>query len=455
MYLILAVLLCSLYGFYIGRKKSLSLVKKEDIKNLNSKPNYHGYYIFFWCLIPSIIIYITFSISGNILIKSIVLNLVPNINEMSQTNIKFVYDQIQSMATGTADAFYTDEKLRPAANKYNSLKNMANISFFVVILCFLSTSIIFLKKKIQINFPARMKVEKFFSYALLFSSVIAIFTTIGIVLSLLFESIRFFKSIPFFDFIFGLHWSPQIAIREDQVGSSGAFGSVPLISGTLLITFIAMVISVPVGLFSAIYLSDYAPKKIRNIAKPLLEILAGIPTVVYGFFAALTIGPILRTFGDSIGLDISDNVNFESDSFPIESSSIDIVTATSVIEHLYSPANFMSEIWRILKPGSVVILVCPNWRYSFKSYFNDPTHVHPYTEVSLSRLFKSFNFENEYIVPWLVKKPAWMWDVPKAFFIAKWFIPFRGSSYRWIPEFLKGSSSSILAMALKPQCEEE
>ena len=158
---------------------------------------------------------------------------------------------------------------------------------------------------------------------------------------------------------------------------------------------------------------------------------------------------------DSIGLDISDNVNFESDSFPIESSSIDIVTATSVIEHLYSPANFMSEIWRILKPGSVVILVCPNWRYSFKSYFNDPTHVHPYTEVSLSRLFKSFNFENEYIVPWLVKKPAWMWDVPKAFFIAKWFIPFRGSSYRWIPEFLKGSSSSILAMALKPQCEEE
>ena len=95
-----------------------------------------------------------------------------------------------------------------------------------------------------------------------------------------------------------------MAIREGQVGSSGTFGSVPLITGTLLITFIAMVISVPVGLFSAIYLSDYAPKKIRNITKPLLEILAGIPTVVYGFFAALTIGPILRKFGDSIGLDI-------------------------------------------------------------------------------------------------------------------------------------------------------
>ncbi len=163
---------------------------------------------------------------------------------------------------------------------------------------------------------------------------------------------------------------------------------------------------------------------------------------------------VCREYGlEPNGLDISDNVNFESDSFPIASETIDIVTATSVIEHLYSPANFMTEIWRILKPGSAVILVCPNWRYSYKSYFNDPTHVHPYTEVSVSRLFKNFNFEHEYIVPWLVKKPAWMWDIPKAFFIAKWIIPFRGNASRWIPEFLKGSSSSILAMALKPHTE--
>ena len=105
---------------YIQRQNINLTSNEEDIKNLNSKPNYHGYYIFFWCLIPSIIIYITFSISGNILIKSIVLSLVPNINEMSQTNIKFVYEQIQSMATGTAGAFNTDEKLISAANKYNS-----------------------------------------------------------------------------------------------------------------------------------------------------------------------------------------------------------------------------------------------------------------------------------------------------------------------------------------------
>jgi len=101
-----------------------------------------------------------------------------------------------------------------------------------------------------------------------------------------------------------MHWSPQIAIREDQVGSSGAFGSLPVLSGTLLITFIAMFIAAPIGLFSAIYLSDYAHRKVRNIVKPALEILAGVQTVVYGFFAALTMGPFIRKIGEALGLNI-------------------------------------------------------------------------------------------------------------------------------------------------------
>ncbi|MET0094960.1 MAG: phosphate ABC transporter permease subunit PstC, partial [Sedimenticola sp.] len=106
-------------------------------------------------------------------------------------------------------------------------------------------------------------------------------------------------------FVFGLEWSPQMAIREDQVGSSGAFGAIPLFAGTLLISFIAMLVAVPIGLMSAIYLSEYAGKKLRSIAKPVLEILAGIPTVVYGFFAALTVAPFIRENGSLIGLDVS------------------------------------------------------------------------------------------------------------------------------------------------------
>jgi phosphate transport system permease protein len=140
---------------------------------------------------------------------------------------------------------------------------------------------------------------------LILCSMVAIFTTIGIVLSVLFEAIRFFQVVPVQEFIFGLDWSPQMAIREDQVGSSGAFGAVPVFLGTLMISAIAMMVAVPIGLMSAIYLSEYAGRKFRAVAKPLLEVLAGIPTVVYGFFAALTVAPFFRDTGSLLGLDVS------------------------------------------------------------------------------------------------------------------------------------------------------
>jgi phosphate transport system permease protein len=136
-------------------------------------------------------------------------------------------------------------------------------------------------------------------------STIAIFTTVGIVLSVLFESIRFFRAVPITEFLFGLEWSPQIALRADQVAGSGAFGAVPLFAGTLLIAGIAMVVAAPIGLMTAIYLSEYAPRSIRGVAKPLLEILAGIPTVVYGFFAALVVAPEIRQFGEALGMTVA------------------------------------------------------------------------------------------------------------------------------------------------------
>jgi phosphate transport system permease protein len=138
---------------------------------------------------------------------------------------------------------------------------------------------------------------------LLVASLIAIFTTLGIVLSLLFESLRFFKLVPLSDFLFGLSWSPQTAIRADQAGSSGAFGSIPLFWGTVFIgAIIAMIVAIPLGLMSAIYLTQYAAPKVRAVVKPLLEILAGVPTVVYGYFAALTLAPAIREFGIALGV---------------------------------------------------------------------------------------------------------------------------------------------------------
>jgi len=137
------------------------------------------------------------------------------------------------------------------------------------------------------------------------AAAVAIFVTLGIVLSLIFETLRFFEKVPVADFLFGLNWSPQTAIRADQVGGGGSFGVIPLINGTLLISTIAMVVATPIGLASAVYLSEYASKKTRDWVKPALEILAGIPTVVYGFFAALTVAPFIRMTGGHLGLEIA------------------------------------------------------------------------------------------------------------------------------------------------------
>lgn len=152
---------------------------------------------------------------------------------------------------------------------------------------------------------AKRIAESLIYFVLGASSLVAIVATVGIVFSMLFEAIQFFRLVPIQDFLFGLEWSPQTAIRVDQVGSSGSFGAVPLITGTLLISAIAMIIATPLGVASAIYLAEYAGPKQRDIIKPILEILAGIPTVVYGFFAALVIAPFIRTTGAGFGLEIA------------------------------------------------------------------------------------------------------------------------------------------------------
>ena len=189
-------------------------------------------------------------------------------------------------------------------NIFLELSSLRYILFTISILIFIFTAVITFKK-IKHEFKARDKLEKIIELFLLACSTLAILVTIGIVLSVIFESNRFFSAIPISDFLFGTHWSPQMPIREDQAGSAGAFGAVPLFTGTFLIAFIAMCIAGPIGLMSAIYLSEYASKKVRDIVKPLTEILAGIPTVVYGFFAVVVVAPFIRDTGNHFGLEIA------------------------------------------------------------------------------------------------------------------------------------------------------
>ncbi|MBY0408346.1 MAG: phosphate ABC transporter permease subunit PstC, partial [Rickettsiales bacterium] len=151
----------------------------------------------------------------------------------------------------------------------------------------------------------KKNLEKAVVVLLWLASATSILVTLAIVLSVLFEALRFFGMVPALDFLFGLHWSPQSspAVGNPEIGK--AFGMIPLFTGTLLITTIAMLVAVPVGLLSAVYMAEYATRKTRNIAKPMLEILAGIPTVVYGYFAIIFIAPGLRRGGQALGLDIA------------------------------------------------------------------------------------------------------------------------------------------------------
>jgi phosphate transport system permease protein len=151
--------------------------------------------------------------------------------------------------------------------------------------------------KIAASYRARPLFETIVMGLLIASSVVAVFTTIGIFASVVFESLIFFREINIFSFLFGTHWAPT--------GSPPSFGFLPLLLGTMLITVIALVVATPLGLFSAIYMAEYASPRVRGIAKPLLEMLAGIPTVVLGFFAALTVAPLVRNSGQSLGLDVS------------------------------------------------------------------------------------------------------------------------------------------------------
>ncbi len=158
---------------------------------------------------------------------------------------------------------------------------------------------------LKVNILGNKVSENIIRKALFLCSLIAILTTLGIFLSLLFESISFFKVVPLKNFLFGTHWNLQIPLRSDQAASSGAFGAVPLFAGTFLISLIALIIACPIGLYSAIYLSEYSTKLERKIFKPTLEILAGIPTVVYGFFAALYLAPFIKDIGQAVGLSVA------------------------------------------------------------------------------------------------------------------------------------------------------
>lgn len=292
------LLLTTVVVFFIAQRKAYSYRTAGDSTKLHSLPNYYGYLTALWTFLPALGVFVLWTFFETNVISMLVISKFTQLQQISADALSLAFNEIKTLAaTGTykiGDSASINDQAAPLYGDY--LNNSFHLKTILsIVLALLGFSYVYFR--INPNMRARNSVEKLVVYALLACAMIAILTTVGIVFSVLFESIEFFSQVSIFEFLFGTHWSPQISIREDQVGSSGAFGAVPLFWGTIFISMIAMMIAGPLGLIAAIFLSEYATSKVRSIIKPILEILAGVPTVVYGFFAAITIGPLIGDFG--------------------------------------------------------------------------------------------------------------------------------------------------------------
>ena len=325
--ILLIVLGLGVFGFFAGRSRAMATVG-GDRRLLHSLPNYYGANVALNTIVPAVIVLFTWSIVQPMVINGAVSGMINQDRIAEGSSLGLVMSDVRRVAEGLDVAVaqgvmtpdmasdiraessnvreqlaqvgvplgsgVTSETLQ-AAQSYRAMAGTGNLLKTLVVLMVSAAGLALSWRLITRDYRARNVVEKGIMIVLIGAASIAILTTVGIVLSLIFNTYEFFKLYPVTDFFFGTNWSPSFSGR----GQSSELGILPLLWGTLYISFIALLVAVPIGLFAAIYLSEYASKSVRAIAKPMLEVLAGIPTIVYGLFALLTVGPMLvEVFGD-------------------------------------------------------------------------------------------------------------------------------------------------------------
>ncbi len=269
----------------------------------HSLPGYHGWYVALWAVVPALIFLAVWSnVSGGLIFQAVMAS--PEAASLPAFDMQrnAILSEAYGIATGRLERGFNPQSNALAPVYGRAIAFYSMIGLAVSLLVALAAGG-WAYSRVSPHFRARTRVERIVMGALLMASLIAVLTTLGIIVSLVFEAARFFSMVSPLEFLLGTNWSPQMAIRADQAGSSGAFGSIPLFWGTIFIgAIIAMIVAIPLGLMSAIYLTQYASARVRRWMKPLLEILAGVPTVVYGYFAALTVAPAIRDLGLSFGI---------------------------------------------------------------------------------------------------------------------------------------------------------
>lgn len=305
--LIIIIAILAMLSYWYGMQRSIKVAGGVgQIKSMHSLPQQFGLLTAFCCGLPALFLLIVWTIIEPVVIQSFLVDALPSsLQSLSKDDMGLYLNDIRIIASSPITDLTNLTEKQKVAIYLQQLDSKANILKYALTLITAVAGVMYVVSRFSVSYSARAFSERIIKLLFLSCSIVAILTTLGIVMSVLFESLQFFKSVNSLDFLFGTTWSPQTAMRSDQVGSSGAFGAVPLFAGTMLISFIAMSIAAPVGLLTAIYLSQYASSTMRTIAKPMLEVLAGIPTVVYGFFAALTVAPFIRDIGESLGLNVA------------------------------------------------------------------------------------------------------------------------------------------------------
>ncbi|MEE9433000.1 MAG: phosphate ABC transporter permease subunit PstC [Sphingorhabdus sp.] len=299
-FVLLSALGLGLIGWFAARAKAQKLFTGRG--SLHSLPGYHGWHQATWVILPALAIWTLWQIFSPGLVEAAVLG-DPATGILTETGIQrtAILSEARQLAFNP-DAPAFNPKARELAGAFAAAITKFNWIGTALTLVVAFAGGAWGYTRVKAAYPARTKVERSVMFALLLASLIAILTTVGIIGSLIFETANFFSFVSPIDFLFGTHWAPDpFAPVTDDIGRK--YGAIPLFWGTIFIgAIIAMIVAIPLGLMSAIYLTQYANPRLRKWVKPILEILAGIPTVVYGYFAALTAAPLVRDFASSIGM---------------------------------------------------------------------------------------------------------------------------------------------------------
>ncbi|MBJ9958079.1 phosphate ABC transporter permease subunit PstC [Acinetobacter courvalinii] len=292
-------------AYQIGLSKSRNLAGKgNNSAALHSRPGYYGALVALWCGIPAFLILIIWNLVEPSVLQHIIFNNIPasvsaNLDAAGRDVLS---SRVQAIASGFG---VTDQPAAyeiAAAQQLAKFQTIGSFAKLAVVICAGLAGLVWAKRHVSQQFRARNQVEKAINVGLILCSGVAILTTIGIVLSMLREALHFFQFVSPVDFFFGTEWNPGFSTSGNAEGS---YGILPLIWGTLMVSGIALLVAVPIGLLIAIYLAEYASPRLRSWAKPTIEVLAGIPTIVYGVFALMIIGPFFKLVGESIGVDIN------------------------------------------------------------------------------------------------------------------------------------------------------